>query len=390
MKEPFMTSYTYTLITRIAVACFLLVALYEVFFPDSLLQKYLSGTSDNAALHAVYDRGEAGDLVGSKASAVSILQVAGTSTVTGQRAITAIAVSDFLSGDAQQRLQAVRLTKGQLIAVPGAPYNQALLIDRLLGYIMTAMEPALIDEIFKDPPFKALRVKDDEIASLKNLAKYSISVYPTNAAYFEVGISNAAVIFKNYDKTKIVSTEDLAKSVDSIRAILTTTQGLFDTEERTIAKRPYPEVQASSFYYFQGFLDGSIALVYPQEFPKAQAAFQKFFDYYRTTRTSDGSQNIIIETRVPYADFALATFIDAIYGDARRSDATSYLQNMIDLMKAHPDVHKGTFLAFIHQTALDGVQGTNGRWFSYGRFVRMADIYPPFKQLLNENGWNLP
>lgn len=379
------------LVITLAISCAGLFVLYEFTAPQSMFRTLLgpSQTTTNRNLELTYDLTEKGNFLATHESAQKILQTTDASSTAGQRAITAIVVADFWGGDMQKQIEAVRLTKEQLRTYPGSPYNQALLINRLLGYITTAMEPQLIDEIFTGEPYGALRIPGDDIGSLKNLAEYSISKYPTSIAYFKVGIWHATSIFKHFDGIERLSAGELNGHIRAIEKILDDTNTLFPEEEKRILGRPYWEVQAPAFYYFQGFLNASIALVRHENLPRAEAAFQKVFDYYRERRTADGQGNIMIEARLVYTDFSLATFIYAIEGDARLPEVKGHLEQMIKRMEAHPDVHKNSFLAFMRETMLAGSAGTLGRWYSYDRFIQMSDLYPPFGDFLNGNGWSL-
>ncbi len=374
-----------------AVLCAALFILYEFTAPQSTFRTFfgLPQTTITRDLELTYDLTEKGDFLATQESAQKILQTTGTSSVAGQRAITATVVADFWGGDMQKQLEAVRLTKEQLLTYPGSPYNQALLINRLLGYITTAMEPQLIDEIFKGEPYGELRIPGDDVGSLKNLAEYSLSKYPTSVAYFKVGIWHATSIFKHFDGIEKLSTSNLDRHIRSIEKILDDTNILFPEEEKRILGRPYWEVQAPAFYYFQGFLNASIALVRHENLPKAEAAFQKVFDYYQERRTADEQGNIMIEARLVYTDFSLATFIYAIDGDARLPEVRGHLDRMIERMEAHPNVHKNSFFAFMRETMLAGPTGTQGRWYSYDRFSQMSALHPPFRDFLNSNGWSL-
>ena len=372
--------------SRISFVFTVVAALLFAFGICVILIRYIGSNSN---LEYTFELTKRGDYAASEAHARSKVVVLGPDSVQGQRAISGVATADFWSGDKEKRIEAVRLTKEQLLTIPGSNYNQALLINRLLGYITTAMEPEVIDEIFTGDPWSSMKVEGDDLASLKSLAEYSLAKKYTNFANFKVGIWRASKIFKHYDGYVPLSNGSLASEVAAIQNILAKTDENFALEEKEIAGRPYWEVQAPAFYYFQGFLYGALALVHPEELKKSEDAFLKVRDYYRYRRNADDSPNAMIEARVVYADFSLATYKYAIEGNKALREVRADLQEMIDLMDAHPDWHNGAFLAFMHQTVLDGPEKTKGRWYSYARFKQMADIYEPFKDFLNKHGWNL-
>ncbi|QQG38191.1 MAG: hypothetical protein HYS26_01385 [Candidatus Kaiserbacteria bacterium] len=378
----------------LGIVGFALVALF--FYEFALLKRDvgdLAGPKPVGAIEAVqlqklYNLAEGGDYAAASREAEEGIALWSEDTVAGQRARSVKVTADFWSGEKEKRLDAVRATKVQLQESPGTPYNQALFVNRLLSYMTTAMEPEIIDEIFSGE-FASMRVPGDDVASLGKLAEYSLSKDYTNLANFKVGIVHAAELFKHFDGVKQLSSAELAEYVSAIRKVISETSSHLEEEERRMYGRPYWELQAPAFYYFQGFLRASIALAYPEYLPSAKEALRQVEQYYRDRRTESGGPNKMIEARVVYTNFSLATFMYAIEGEQSKPQVQAALQTIIDLVEADPEAHKGAFLTFMRQTLEDGPDQPKGRWYSYGRFVQMADLYPPFKQFLNSYGWDL-
>lgn len=312
-----------------------------------------------------------------------------TSSVEAQRAITTLANAYFWTGEKEKRIEAVRLTKEQLKNAPGSLRNQAFIINRLIGYMTTAMEREVIAEVFEGEPFQDLYNPESDTDSIfKNLAEESVARYPTFAAYARIGMWHAGKIFKQYDRIEPLSSDELGEHIEGIRGALANMDGVVEKELK--ANILYKQTQKAQFYYYKGFLYGSLALIEPAYLKDMEEAFAGVHEEYRVQRNAEGKPLSTLETRVIYTNFSLATFLDAVEGEKRSADIETYLQQAIDLMATHPGTHQGGFLAFMHQTLQDGRKGTKGRWYSYDRFLRMAEKYPSFKNFLNANEWAIP
>ncbi len=329
-----------------------------------------------------------GDFAGSAQRAEGMRGEIGTGTVNYQRNITALATAEFWSGEKEKRLEAVRLTKEQLASAPGSKRNQALLINRLIGYMTTAMEPEIIAEVFKGEPFQTLYdAKNDTDSIFSNLALESISRYPTTAANARVGIWHSGKIFKDYDGIAELSKQEKVEHIQGILYRIEEMNRLFPSERKI--PMLYSQLAEAQFAYYQGFMYGALSLTNPEYLDDMEGAFSKVHEEYRVERNDEGKPVALLESRIPYTNFAYATYLNAVAGSTRKADVEKLLAQVIELVTEHPDIHKGAFLSFMKQTAVDGSEGTSGRWYSYDRFVRMAKIYPPFKTFLNQNGWNL-
>src|SRR3989344_2037504 len=255
-----------------------------------------------------------------------------TSSLEAQRTITVLANAHIWSAELDKHLEAVDLAKQQLRDLPGSPRNQAFIINRLIGYMTAAMEPEGIERL---------------------------------------------------------SQEEMREAVSGVQDAIAKMNGIIDEELKVDIV--YKQPRQAQFDYYQEFLYGALALTDPAYLTAMQEAYERVRSEVAAQKNTAGNTIALLDTRLVYADFAFSTYINAVAGENRANDVQRSLQEMIDLMTAHPEAHEGGFLAFLRQTARSGPNGTegHGRWYSYGRFKRMADFYPPFKDFLNANGWGL-
>ena len=313
-----------------------------------------------------------------------------TSSLEAQRTITVLANAHIWSAELDKHLEAVDLAKQQLRDLPGSPRSQAFIINRLIGYMTAAMEPEVIERVFTGEPFAELYDSASVTDSIfKNLAGESLSRHPTFLAYACVGIWHAEKLFKHYDGIETLSQEEMREAVSGVQDAIAKMNGIIDEELKVDIV--YKQTRQAQFDYYQEFLHGALALTDPAYLTAMQEAYERVRSEVAAQKNTAGNTIALLDTRLVYADFAFSTYVNAVAGENRANDVQRSLQEMIDLMTAHPEAHEGGFLAFVRQTARSGPNGTegHGRWYSYGRFKRMADFYPPFKDFLNANGWGL-
>lgn len=332
-----------------------------------------------------------GDFEGAAREAENVLSgLTATSSLEAQRTITVLANANIWSGELEKHLEAVNLAKEQLRDQPGSRQNQAFIINRLIGYMTAAMEPEVIEEVFKGEPFALLYNPDDIGESIfKNLAGESLSRYPTFLAYAGVGIWHAEKLFKEYDDIETLSDAERREAVSGVQDALTKMNGIIDEELK--ANIVYKQTKQAQFDYYQEFLYGALALTDPTYLKKMEESYKRVRTEVAAQKNADGDSVALLDVRLVYADFAYATYLNAIAGRGGAEDVKRSLQEMIELVEASPESHQGGFLAFVRQTMKNGPNGTegHGRWYSYGRFVQMAAVHPPFKEFLNTHGWNL-
>lgn len=330
-----------------------------------------------------------GDFDGAAKEAQNVLSgLSATSSVEAQRTITMLANANIWSGELEKHLEAVDLAKQQLRDQPGSARNQAFIINRLIGYMTAAMEPEVIEEVFRGEPFADLYDPENVTESIfKNLAEESLSRYPTFLAYACVGIWHAEKLFNHYDGVERLSPEEVREAVAGVQDALANMNGVVGEELK--ANIVYKQTKQAQFDYYQEFLYGALALTDPAYQAAMEGAYERVRSEVAAQKNADGDGVALLETRLVYADFAFSTYLYAIAGESRADDVKRVLQEMIDLMAAHPEAHQGGFLAFVRQTMQSGPGGTqgHGRWYSYGRFKQMAELYQPFKIFLEENGW---
>ncbi|TSC86213.1 MAG: hypothetical protein G01um10148_719 [Parcubacteria group bacterium Gr01-1014_8] len=287
----------------------------------------------------------------------------------------------FMSGDARKRIEAVQLTK-ETYTLSKTNYEKALQVNKLLGYINAAFEPFVFDEVFVGEPFQSFLVQDDAATSIRNLAEYSISLYPTTEAQFRIGqwyTDRIRNLYGDWNATPAQKKEyagEIAKVIASADALL-------PQELKTVEGRPFEYMVEPRFLFWKSYLYGVMARVQPEYLEDAKIALDALVKLNETTRDEKGAPIPLIASRLPYTYFNYALALYDVQGTDAKAEINKYLNALMTLVEKDPAVHQGYYLAFLRE----GGARSKADWERYYKgYIDLSELNPNFKEFLIKYG----
>lgn len=298
---------------------------------------------------------------------------------------TVEAVGAFMSGEEAERIRSIQMVKEDYMNAT-QPTTKAFAINTLFGYIMAGREQYVFDEIFNGEPFGEYRVENDWSSSVRNLAELSLSLYPSTEALFRLGQWHS-VRLSTTAKDHDVVTEEKRAHADEILKILDRSVEIYPQHLAVAnAVKVFPYMVTARYYFWRGYLYGSVATVYPQYLPKMEEEYNKLFEFYETERDELGNRRPLIAGRLTYAHSGYANYLYVIKGESAYPEIREHLDRIIELVEEDPETHAGQFVSLIRE---QGKLSPDKRGGEYKVFARLAAIHPPYKEFLAKYGLTL-
>lgn len=376
----------------IVVLCVALLATVVFFFQKDRLIAFINSLAGNRAEKTAYlnqqlnvanSSLESGNFALAASTSLSVLNASESRYDQDVKfyAASMLALSEFFNGSKEQRIAAIRITK-QNIASNLAAENPALMADQiniLLGYIRSADERYVFEEVFAGEPFEKFRVKGRELSSIKNLAAYSNSLNPSSEALYRIADYYRAAVF--------IATTTEAKEWAIGRTISTLAQAdaLYPQELAAAKGSAFDYMVELRRYLWQSYIYGDLARADSKYLVKSEEMAAQMVNLYETRLDSNGFKIAVIGARMPDIYINAARYAYVVKGAAASAQIKTNLDALIQEVNEHPSWHKGGFLALVREMAADGNAGR--RSASYQQYVALSKIHPPFKALLEANGW---
>lgn len=289
----------------------------------------------------------------------------------------------FMTGDQEKRIEAIRYTKETYAKLEGQPHDQALQVNKLLGYVNAGFEQYVFDEIFSGDTFGAFLVKGDMGSSIRKLAEHSLSLSPTTEAAFRIGQWDADRIRDLYGTWNATAAQKELYA-DDILQIIKASDALIESEKGGVDGRPFDYMVEPRSLYWKSYLYGVVARVRPEYLDESKAELDKLVAIYEKSGDANGKKNVLIAARLPYGYFSYALAVHEVKGAAGKSEAIANLDAMMALIAENPGAHDGAYLSFVRG---GGARSRADQERSYNGYLVFAEMHPPFKVFLQQYGW---
>lgn len=294
-------------------------------------------------------------------------------------ASSVLALSEFLAGSKEQRIGAIRLTKQNFLSQDGNARRQASEINILLGYIRSANEQYVFEEVFSGEPFQKFFVKDKRLKSIKNLAEYSYGLDTSTEALYRIADYQRSIVLNSSGAL------EKKKAIDATVQTLHKADLLYPRELAEVKGLPFDYMVELRYYLWESYIYGELALADPVYLDISEKMSDKMFNLYETRRDASGNKIALIAARVTDVYLNYARYLYTVKGMSRIDDVRSHLDSLIAVINEHPSWHQGSYLALVRKMATDGIAGKRSR--SYQQYVELANIHEPFKRFLESYGW---
>ncbi len=296
-----------------------------------------------------------------------------------------IDTSKFLTGDSQSRIEAVRYTKESYAAYTGNGLNQALQVNKLLGYLNSGFEQYVFDEVFSGEQFSQFIVPGDKASSIRKLAEHSIELYPTTSALFRIGQWDADRIRDLYGEWNATEAQKMTYANDILR-IIAEADALIASETQQIDGRPFDFMVEPRYLYWKSYLYGVVARVRPEYIQESKNALVALEQVFETSRDENGNKIPLISTRLPYGYYSYALTLHEVKGSEAKAEIQQTLDALVTLVESNPGIHEGSYLSFIREFAS---RSRENQERYYKGYLELAEVHPPFKEFLQEHGVKL-
>jgi len=325
---------------------------------------------------------ESGDFAQAAQQAEAFLEKGGREGANVAR--SALDVGTFYTGSYENRIKAIQLTKEFIRSLEGDPYSQALQVNKLLSYIQIAADGRINREIFTGEPFKNFWVPEDLSSSIKNLAEYSLSLYPTTNARFHTAVWYVDRIRNIRGAWNATDAEKKLYANEILRIIDVADQS-FAESERSIAGRPFDYTERFHLLFSKVYFYSAVSRVYPQYLKEVKESFVALEKEYEAVRARTGGVNAFAATRMPDAYVAYAGALQQVAGRSAYAEVSATLDKLVEFVESDPKPHEGVYLTFIRQDRSKLTKATRERAFSV--YYDLAVAHPPFRAFLERNGW---
>ncbi len=302
-------------------------------------------------------------------------------------AVRAISLADTATTTAQM-IEAVRAIKESFNAATSDPSARASAVNTLIAALYDFKNRAANAEAYKDEPFKSLRISDDVSASLKNMAAYSVSIYPTADAYLYLARADANLIL-----------DALATPGSDKKSLGENVAGIIDAVQKADALLSANKPNRSSFYnsypwqlYWKAYDMGAAARADARYLPQAEDAFKDAVAYFEMTKDPAGNTVPAIEMMGTDARLSYAVTLYRVSGHEHASDIRENLRQFLQNIQANPSRYQGYFNFFnAARTATASGTTTAQRraYASHLLYSRLAELSPELRTFLVFNGWNI-
>lgn len=299
-----------------------------------------------------------------------------------EEAQSALEVGLFFSGVEDQRIEAVRLAKESYLNATD-PLIKAIQINKLFGFINAGSERYIFNEVFSGEPFEQFLVKGDRSVSLRNLAKHSLSLYPTTDALYRIAYWHADRIGDIWG-TWNTTADEKSTHADEILRLVGEADILLTSQKQILAGEPFDYMIQARHLFWKSYLYGYVARVRPEYLTESKKALDELERYYEISLDENGNRYPLIAARLPSAYVSYARTLYEMQEAEASGEIGTTLDEMIALIDENPGVHEGAFLSTIRR---DDIATTTNRRRGSGVYRALAELHPPFKEFLMRYGW---
>ncbi len=227
-------------------------------------------------------------------------------------------------------------------------------------------------------------VPKDLSSSIKNLAEFSLALYPTNNAHFHTAVWYVDRIRNLYGAWGATPAEK-EKYADEILRIIGTVDETFAENAQHVAGRSFDYMERFFLMYSKVFFYSAVSRVRPAYLAQTKTALVELEVEYEAMKARTGGYNAFAATRMPDAYFAYAGALVQTRGAEAKTEITATLDKLVSFVESDPKPHEGFYLSYIRMNRSKWTEARKQR--ALRAYYDLAAIHPPFKQFLERNGW---
>ena len=297
----------------------------------------------------------------------------------------------FQAGSQEDRIALVRAILDDFETAE-EPHLKAYAVNRLALALEAIPEQYLFDEVFTNEPFRAYAVPGDRALTLRKLAEFSRTLYPTPDVLVNIARWHAGKILNSYTSPALSSDARQAnrEHAQTILQLVGEAETVFQQERPNIAYSPFAITVEPRFYYWKGFLLGAVSLTDASYTARSRAAFAEVFRMYDERRNPQGDRYALVSRPALDAHISYTRFIltePDVYGT--EEEARTHLRGAAEILRAYPDTHS-IYLEHLQALGADteeGRQSNSARLREWRRYVRFGVLSSEFRNLLLSLGW---
>ncbi len=278
------------------------------------------------------------------------------------------------SGMVKFRIALAQSQKGDYMA--GIPLFKEIIVDPDAGLTTRAdavqelalmyytyFDARITDEIFKSPPFAAMRVSGDVDLSYRHLLEYGISIRPTSISDFMLANWYAREILRQPKESQNSAT------VIGYKEKLTAYIQDGESHIEELRTRPTEQYYLSAALFWRAVVLGKATRIGISSLVDPETAYEQLYDTIKIMN-NDG---YLTSARLQHA-----TYLARKYGSARSADIKTILAEVYN--------NKSTSMSTEYAVAgLKSLRAVSGG--AKADLVLLASIDPKFKEYLISLGW---
>lgn len=289
-----------------------------------------------------------------------------------------------------QMIDAVRAIKESYNTALPNSLPRASAVNTLIVALYRFKNGEVNAEAYKEEPFKALRVEGNDRASLKKLAEYSLSIYPTAEGYLYAARADAEALRDEFvaKRGSVPSKADVTKIVD----MLPKADALMYDGSKNNLNLDFIYGSYCWQLFWKAYDLGVIAQIDPGYLPTAEKAYKAAFDYARMTKTPEGNEIFSVVKMGTEAHLAYAVMLYRVAGGKRAEDIHSHLLAFLDDVKKNPSWYSGYYSFFNKAKTASSGGKTSLEKLAYEAhllYSELSKLSPELKAFLIGRGWNL-
>jgi len=373
MDEPRKYSFKQLAIIFLIIAVIILAAL--------MLQNFNSlSTLSNIASNPLYEAMSSGNVSEAGIQARNLLSSG--STLSPVDAMWArLAAVDTYQGNATSSSAQETAISAFLETYHAAPdaLTRAWIVNRLDKLLWDSGVSTMSETLSQDPEFNKL-LASTSLQTVKNIAEYSYSIYPTSvAAYIAAGVSAQPIIDAYTEHGSVnASSPSIVSTKTEVINWLTESDYSRSIEMQYASSSPYGAATfIAEINSYRAYPVSALALIDPSYQSDANATYQNIFNEYTSSLSQNSAPSALLIQIVDSAYFMQAYFLTIQNPIANKAQIIDDLHQGIALVQQYPDQLQ-QFVAAPQQNAQPSLN-----------MKLMAPISPEYKSFLTSEGWNI-
>ena len=290
----------------------------------------------------------------------------------------------------EEWINVIHMAKKQLESTRD-PYLQAGAVDLLLLVLHQTNDPVVAAEIFAGEPFNKLRGQDRS-TSLKNLATYSIELYPTAPPYIMLARVRADAINYLLKPGSIVpidnaSSTGLISRANQIEENVKNAEMAAKTTKARDGRSPFSLLTYPWNTIWSAYALSQAARVDKKYWLETENMFKDAILYTETTVDKNGKPYPALLQLSAKARLYYARGLYDIFGDARASDITNTLDTLSAMIERQPELYTAQQRLFDLILKNRHRSEVTRHW--YEEFAGLAKYSSSFASYLKSRGWDL-